>query len=543
MKLSSNTFGSVALLLLAATACGDDTSDKVTSDGGVSIPDVAGHPDAQPTSNPDAGVQSDAMANPDAEPINWDYGTKIAEVPGDLIGITPDESEVIYVKRVQNRDRIFAYETATGMTREIDGNSTFSIYTDSKEGGLGFRSTRPVMWFFSNLLRSVGESGFVRTYRVATKEVTVVAEDAAKDVLAISENGEWAVTTEGYDVERGSQTSTRTADIIIVSADGNTKHTIVSEANMGDWNNSDDVFEGRCAMRAAWTSSVTVAIVACPNSTKRSTMYFVNALTGTSTIVTESASRYLNVNPEQTFFFWGNLEGDLFATSADTSTTVPFVTTSTVEEIHFLDNRRFAFNTSEDELRIGSWPTLNSTVIQSFGVENIRRIAPTGDYLLFSQNDDFISDLYQITTATDTQNEPTPVETNGYAYPGDDAYSTDGERLYWYQETNPNLIGDITTRRTDGTGSDTILTRQAYWIFNYANPLRVVLLVNAVEIRQNRIISDLATRARDGSDELDVFAGGVLSAPRDFIVFPMTNRIVYHVPEGHAPGIYLRELP
>jgi hypothetical protein len=69
------------------------------------------------------------------------------------------------------------------------------------------------------------------------------------------------------------------------------------------------------------------------------------------------------------------------------------------------------------------------------------------------------------------------------------------------------------------------------------------MLVNAVEIRRNRIIADLATRARDGSDELELIAGGLLSAPRDFIIFPLTKRIVYHVPEGYAPGIYLRDLP
>lgn len=543
MNLYSKILHILSVSLLVMVGCSDDSNEDIAGDGGQSIPDSAAHPDANTGGRSDAGASTDAAAFPDAEPRRWDYGNKIAEVPADLIGITPDESEIIYIKRVQNRDRIFAYETATGMTREIDSNSTFSIYTDAKEGSLGVRSTRPVMWFFSNILRSVGEEGTVRTYRVATQEVTVVTEEAAKDVIAISDNGEWAVTTEAYDVERGSQTSTRTANIVIVNADGTVKHTIIESANMGDWDNSDDVFEGRCAMRAAWTSSVTVAIVACPNSTKRSTLYFANALTGTSTVVTENASRYLKVNPEHSFFFWGDLDGALFATSADTSTTVPFVTTSTVEEIHFLDHRRFVFNNADGELRVGAWPSLTSTVIQSFGAENIRRVTPTGDYVLFSQNDDFISDLYQISTSTESQDEFTALETNGYAYPGDDAYSADGERVYWYNETNPNLIGDIVSRRTDGTGAEANLTRQAYWVFNYADPTRVALLVNAVEIRRNRIIADLATRARDGSDELELIAGGLLSAPRDFIIFPLTKRIVYHVPEGYAPGIYLRDLP
>ena len=543
MKRFITMTGWLTFSLALSIGCGEETPEQSKPDASVMIPDTGVGKDAETTPMPDAGVQADAMVFPDAEPPDWDFGTKIAEVPGDLIAVTPDEKEIIYLKRVANRDRIFAYEVDTGMTREIDGNSVHSIYTESKEGTRGIITTRPVLWFFSNLLRSVGESGTIRTYDVTSKAVELLAEDSAKDVLSISPNADWAIATENYAVERGGQTATRTADIVMLKSDGSEKRMILPNANMGQWDNDDDVFVGRCAMRATWTSSDSVALIACPNSTKRATLYVTDTYSGTSTVVSDNVSGYLNGGDEYDFFFWGTVDGKLYASNADTSTTVRLVSTSTVEEIQFIDNRRFAFNTVDDQLLIGTWPTLTSTVIQTFGVENIRRVSPTGDYLLFSQNDDFISDLYQISTSTSIQNEFTQLETNGYAYPGDDAFSVDGERVYWYQRTNPNLIGDITSRLTDGTGTEAELTRQAYWIFNYSDPNRVVLLVNAVEIRQGRIISDLVTRARDGSDELEVLVGGLLAAPRDFLLFPNTKRIAYHVPEGFAPGIYLRDLP
>jgi hypothetical protein len=543
MKFSYVLAGFLIFSMGGSFGCGDEPEDGGPTDAGPVIPDTGVHPDAQVAAGPDSGF-ADATIFPDAEPPpNWDFGTKIADVPGDLIGITPDESEIIYTKRVANRDRIFAYETITGMTREIDGNSVHSIYTDSKEGSRGVITTRPVMWFFSDMLRGVSESGKIRAYRVASKEVKLLAEDSAKEILSISPNAEWAIATEGYQVMRGGQTATRTADIVMLNADGTEKHTIIPNANMGEWDSGDDEFIGRCKMRAAWTSSTSVAIIACPNTTKRTTMYITDIVTKTSTLVAENVSGYLNANSDFEYFFWSTLDGKLYASSADTSTTVRLVSTSTVEEINFLDHRRFVFNTVDDELYMATWPSLTSTVIQTFGVENIRRVSPGGEYVMFSQSDDFISDLYQVPTSTLGQNEFIQLEVNGYAYPGDDAYSADGERVYWYQRTNPNLIGDITTRFTDGTGAEAELTRQAYWIFNYADPNRVVLLVNSVQIRQGRIISDLVTRARDGSDELEVLVGGLLAQPRDFLLFPLTKRIAYHVPEGHAPGIYLRDLP
>ncbi|MEE2902324.1 MAG: hypothetical protein VYC39_08340 [Myxococcota bacterium] len=524
-------------------ACSDDTESVMTPDASTSIPDTGAHPDATTNLGADAGINVDADLTPDAEPPDWDFGTKIADIPADLIAVTPDEKEVIYVKRVLNRDRIFAYETETGMTREIDSNSTYSIYTTNKDETRGIVTTRPVMWYFSDLLRNVSESGKLRTYNTMTKDVTLVAEDAAKDVLAVSPNGAWAIATEAYDVERGTDSSTRTADVIMLSADGSEKITLIQNASMGLWDGSEDSFAGRCALRAAWTSSVTVAMIGCPSSTKQATLYIADVVTKTSSVVSENASGYLNANSDYEYFFWSTRDGDVYVSSTDTSTTIKLVATSTVEEISFIDERRFAFNTVADELHIASWPVTTSTIIQTFGVENIRRVSPTKDYLLFSQSDDFISDLYKISTSTTQIDRFTQLEVNGQAYPGDDAFSVDGERVFWYQRTNPNLIGDITTALTDGTGPEVELTRQAYWVFNYADPTRVVLLVNAVQIRQGRIISDLVTRARDGSDDLEVLVGGLLAQPRDFLLFPKTKQIAYHVPEGYAPGIYIRELP
>ena len=191
-----------------------------------------------------------------------------------MIAVTPDEKEVIYVKRVLNRDRIFAYETETGMTREIDANSTYSIYTTNKDETRGIITNRPIMWYFSDLLRNISESGKLRTYNTVTKDVTLIGEDAAKDVLSISPDGAWAIATEAYNVERGTDSSTRTADVIMLSADGTEKITLIQNASMGLWDDSEDSFAGRCALRATWTSSISVAMIGCPSTTKQATLRY-----------------------------------------------------------------------------------------------------------------------------------------------------------------------------------------------------------------------------------------------------------------------------
>ena len=136
-------------------ACSDDTESAMTPDASTSIPDTGAHPDATTNAGPDAGMNMDADLTPDAAPPDWDFGTKIADIPADLIAVTPDEKEVIYVKRVLNRDRIFAYETDTGMTREIDSEQYLQYLHNEQDETRGIVTTRPIMWYFSDLLRNV----------------------------------------------------------------------------------------------------------------------------------------------------------------------------------------------------------------------------------------------------------------------------------------------------------------------------------------------------------------------------------------------------
>ena len=121
----------------------------------------------------------------------------------------------------------------------------------------------------------------LRTYNTTTKDVTLVAEDAAKMFSQSVRMALEAIATEAYDVERGTDSSTRTADVIMLSADGSEKITLIQNASMGLWDGSEDSFAGRCALRAAWTSSVTVAMIGCPSSTKEATLYIANVVTKT----------------------------------------------------------------------------------------------------------------------------------------------------------------------------------------------------------------------------------------------------------------------
>ena len=50
--------------------------NRMMPDSSMSIPDSGVHPDAAPTGNADAGTTMDADVIPDAEPPDWDFGTK-----------------------------------------------------------------------------------------------------------------------------------------------------------------------------------------------------------------------------------------------------------------------------------------------------------------------------------------------------------------------------------------------------------------------------------------------------------------------------------
>ena len=114
-------------------------------------------------------------------------------------------------------------------------------------------------------------------------------------------------------------------------------------------------------------------------------------------------------------FLLSTRDGDVFVSSTDTATTVQLVATSTVEEISFIDEHRFAFNTVADELHIASWPVTTSTIIQTFGVENIRRVSPTKT-IFYSLKVTTSSVTYIKSTSTSQVDEFTQLEVNGQAY-------------------------------------------------------------------------------------------------------------------------------
>ncbi len=536
-------FAPILVLGLAAAGCGDDDGDDPMS--------MDASADAGPVIRADTGDDPvdagfvDSGLHPDAEPPppDYDYGMKLAEVPANLIGVTPDESEVVFTQRVQSRDRIFAIDPAGGMPQEILSEPTHIVYTESDPANLGVITTRPIMWMMTNLLRVIGDHGKIRTYRPGVGTLTTVTGTSAKDVISISPDAEWAVATDDFRIERQGVTSTRTADLVLLSADGSEYHRLMDDANMGEWDDREYEFIGRCATSIAWTSSTSAAIVVCPNDTKVPTLYMLDLPSRAMTQVQTNVTRFLSVNPAHTFFFWQEQAGRIFVSDPALQTRVPLTDTSTVRRVMHLDDRRFAINNTDDQLKISSYPELVNYPLLDFGVEALRRASPGGDFVMFSQNLDFISDMFLIPTATGAMAMFSVLEMRMWSYPGDDAFSPDGDRVYWYKETNPNLIGDINTRVSGSRGPDVELVRQAYWVFNYANPDRVLLMMNSEQISSQTIISDLATRAKDGSDELETLAGNLVVAPRDFLIFPTTRRIAYHVPTGDNAGIWIRDLP
>ena len=530
---------------LGASACSDDKGDdNSTPDAGdVGLPvaaDTGVHPDAT-TTRMDAGIR-DALP-PDSGP-DYDFGRRLASVPADLIGISPDESEILYLRRTQNVERLFSISPNGGVARELVAAPVHLPRVTSESERLGILSTRPVLWMFTNFLRVIGQSGPIRTYRTGgMNSVITVTGTSAKDLLWVSDDGEWAIANDDFRVDMTGTTSTNTADLILVNAAGTQRHTIVPHANIGDWDRSSYEFVGPCEPNATFTSSTTAVLVACPFESTTPMLYTIDLTTGSSSTIAVDVTRYLQSNPEHTFFFWADRTGRIFASEPDGSNPIRFTDTSTVRTIRFLDHRRFVFNNVDDELKVTSYPGFVSTTLQSFGAQALRRVSPTGEHALFSQSDDFLSDLFMVSTATNPVEMFRGLETRGVSYPGDDAFTVDGELVFWYQDTNPNYIGDITVGRTDGTGGEQIVVRQAYWVFNYANPARVLLMINARASDRNNIICDVATRARDGSGELEALAGNAVCAPRDFIVFPTSRRIAYNVGEGPHSGIWVRDLP
>ena len=223
----------VILAALAAAACSDDEpGDGGTPDSGVVVPpDTGVHPDA---TVPDTAFAMDSGVHPDAQPI-YDYGTKIVESPADILAVTPNEEFVVYTKRVMNRDRLFTYDHVNDVSVEIDDHGRFSIarFLDSDPATLGVIVTPDTLWYFSELLAVIGESGKIRTWDVTGTTVNAITATSAKDLMWVSPDSSWALATDDYKLERGN-TSTRTADIILINADGSERFKAVEDAHIGE---------------------------------------------------------------------------------------------------------------------------------------------------------------------------------------------------------------------------------------------------------------------------------------------------------------------
>jgi hypothetical protein len=532
--------------LLGSVACSSDEPP----DGGSGTPDAGTAPAMDATvsdsgaSAPDARVDAGVMPRdagpPDTGPV-YDYGTRLASSPADIVGVTPDESAVIYRRSIQGRESVYAIAPEGGAARAIVTAPGHSVITRTDPSYLGVATTGPVVWMFTNMLRSIGESGRIRAWRPGSAgEAITVTGTSARGIIAVSDDGEWIVATEAYTRDGPIATATRSADLVIANADGEV-FDLGLRVNVGQFESEE--FLGRCEPNLTWTSSRTAAAVVCVGESETPDLYVIDVGTRTATVVERGVISYLQANPEGTFFFWADEDVRIHASAPDGSNRLRLVDTSTVRAIRFLDHRRFVFNNADLEMKVAAYPDMVPTTVQDFAVNTLRRVSPTGDYVMFSDSPDFIATLAGIeTTTTAGAVMAELLEDRATAYPGDDAWTPDGERMFWYVETNPNLIGDVVTRRTMG-GMIRPLASQVYWVYNYANPERVVLLMNAVEIRTNVITADLATRNLDGSGPLEIIAGGLLVQPRDFVLFPRTRRIVFHIPDGPNSGLWVRDLP
>ena len=253
----------LAAATLAIYAC-DAQSSSVRSN----VPVDAGH---APPPRADAsfhGADAGAWAGDSAAaPI---LGQRVANVPARIFAVAPDESEILFIAG----DGTLSTVSPSGANpSQITSAATFLFLPN------------PITWMFLDPSPD-GLSATVGAYHPGTSTVTAVVRDAAFRVLFPNPTTSRAIATTGFVVETGSsRTSTHTAGLIAVDADGGRRTTLLPRVNVGVWDDVRTRFSGRCSINAVWTSSTSAFVSVCVRDEEIRQLLSIDTLTGRTTTV------------------------------------------------------------------------------------------------------------------------------------------------------------------------------------------------------------------------------------------------------------------
>ena len=490
-------------------------------DSGVGWPDAL-PPDLGPP--PDVGVLDTGVADAGSLDASGGLGVYLGPPTNNLIGVTPNEDEILVF---DSSDALASISPQTGAKRVITTQAAL-VYQP------------PIVWMFSNV-SAAGMSGDLQTYRPGAAGVTTVAQNSAFRLLWRTEDAEWAIATENFREVGFGTTSTRTADLILINADGTTKRTLLTGINVGQFDAQSRTFVGPCSSTATFTSGTTAMAVVCTDGVdERRKLLTIDRTTGATRVVVTGLLPILFRPQSPAFMLFVDESIALFGTDLAGTTVVPLVEVDPLVSFRFLDGARFAYTTDRNQLKVASWPRMIPTVVLAFSAGLLRAASPTGQHVMFSETRDDLSNLFLIETTTQTARSPVVLSATRDAYKGDDAFSEDGAYVYWYANSAQNFIGTIMSMPAAGTSIPTTLTPQGYYVRNYADLTSVMLMTNA-SVVTNTVIADLAVRPRDASGPLQVLATGVDAL--DYVIFPGRTRIVYEIPSGPSAGTYVRSLP
>ena len=495
--------------------------------GDLSPSDAGLRPDLGPIGQQfDGGVAPDAQAQSDA---GTDFlGRRIAEVPVDLLFVSPDERELLFT---DGRGRLTTIHP-DGKDREVIADDATKIF-----------APRPVVWMFTGASDD-GQSATVKAYQPGARSLATVSSSAAHGLLWSDDDGARAIITDRFTIAEVGITSTRTADIVLADSEGLGQTTILSGVNVGLWDPAQARFEGACAPYAAFTSTRTVMVAACSPGTRQRRLHVHDIDRGHTATVAPSVLNIIVPSEDRTWVLWVDDQINVFGSTPDGSHVVALAETATITDLEFLDDTRFAYTTSQGELKIAEWPFMQPSTLRMSGVQKIRSVSPFGRRLLFSQGTQTISDLFMIDTSTDSSQGPVILSDQPTALPGDSAWTPDGTHVIWYATLDDDDFGVVKSRRADGSGGEVLVGSKVFQVRPLPGPgHRLLIMMNARLAAMGRStvpFADLSVRDLDTVSGVDTLVRGAHAA--DLVVFPRSSRVVFQVPLGPNAGVWVRDI-
>jgi hypothetical protein len=475
----------------------------------------------------DAGLaSSDASAGFDGGNNLTGYGSRIAQLPAELVGVMPRTDEVLYVRA-----------DGTLVSSSADGTNSMSLEVRPE---LVVRPA-PHLWMWTDLTID-RSNGTLSAYVAGSARVERIDDSVASDLFIASPDGDRAIFASGVSELGPLPSSTRSADLVIARADGSDRRTLLSGIHLGRWDEARSAHTGPCSANGAIVDGMTAIVALCRNEiSERRDLFAIDLATGGTSTIAEGVLSLVRVGTDRSYLLFLDRDLRMHAVSADGRMVREVAGNDRLTSLAFLDGSRFAYVTMRQELFVTSWPDLVPELLIPLGVDALEAASPSGAHIVFRQSraPTGLRDLWLARTSSPAS--PLLLNARTDAYPGDDTFSEDGRFVRWFTEADANFIGDLLVRPSDGTQGAVMLAPRAWYVLNYADPSRVLLMVNTrVSPDSRRIIADMATRIGDGSGILEILAPGV--DPTSFVLFADRRRIAYLVPEGSAAGLWVRPL-